>query len=93
MTARATTHVVAPMISHSHQSCNRPENMPRLVEARREACERSKGVPAFVAPFLPSDSLEASIVEFGCSQAVEVTHGYAHPHLSSFAQVLESPRT
>ena len=67
MTARATTQVVAPMSSHSHQSCNRPDSKPRKVEARREAFGRSRGVLEFAVPFLPSDSLEMSIVETGCA--------------------------
>ena len=67
MTARATTQVVAPMSSHSHQSCNRPDSKSRKVEARREAFGRSRGVLEFAVPFLPSDSLEMSIVEIGCA--------------------------
>ena len=74
MTAKATTHVVAPMSSHSHQSCNRPDSMPRKVEAWREAFGRSKGVLEFAVPFLPSDSLEASIIEVGYSQAGEISY-------------------
>ena len=76
MTARATTHVVAPMSSHSHQSCNRPDSWPRKVEARREAFGRSKGVLGFAVPFLPCDSLRASILEIGCSQGVDISHEY-----------------
>ena len=74
MTARAITHVVAPMSSHSHQSCNRPDSMPRKVDARREAFGWSKGVQEFAVPFLPSDSLQASIIEIGNSQVVEISH-------------------